>query len=441
MRLQRVTLAIGLAAMAGCTQVGSTGTIAMGPDTYGMRVTSRNLASAAEKGLADATTFCNAMGRQTQLLRTQITNEDYQLVFRCMGSAPTLTPQQTPAVPMLAGVAIPNPNGPVLAGQAFPPNRTVGAATAERLASQARTPIFPVSAPTLNPPAPPPNSMPGLAETPVGQEILRRGRPEPVRMVPQPGPPSMYGAASPPQVQPLAPLTAPGMGMLPSMAPGVMRLPEPEPESRGFFGRLFGSSPPPPGPMNTGMGTLPTSQPPAPAPLFPAGVGSNPFAASAPPAPSAYTPAPVPYAPASPGLFGAPQATPFAAPMAPSVAPLQPLQAPLGLQPVAAPASAPGSFAQPAPLPIAAQPAPLPFVAAQPPRAPEPVALPLTQPPPMAAPPQRSIAPLPLQPLPRLNTDVPTTLPPPTGGADAGRGAGQPVSTEPPGGFWQTNRN
>ena len=317
MRLQQVGLAMGLAALAGCTSTGSTGVVAMGPDMYGMKVVSRNLGGAAEKGLTDATTFCNGMGRQTQLLRTQITSDDYQLVFRCMGSAPVVAPPAPAAVPSIAGMAIPNPNGPVLAGAAFTPPRTVGAATMDRLAAQNRTAIFPVNAPVLANPTPPPGPpLPALGNTPVGSFIGQRGaRPPSFTNTPAPAaayaPPPLSGPTplAAPSYTPMAPLSSPGLP--PAAAP------EPEAQRPGFFGRMFGGSESPRAPALPAVGLTPGFTPVSSAPV---------------------------------GIFQAPPAA--STPLPPSASPLEPLRSPLsgggaGLAPIAAPNPAP--LASPAP--------------------------------------------------------------------------------------------
>ncbi len=388
MRLQQAGLAIALAALAGCTSTQSTGVVAMGPDMYGMKVVSRNLGGAAEKGLSDATTFCNGMGRQTQLLRTQITSDDYQLVFRCMGSAPVVAAPAPVAVPSIAGMAIPNPNGPVLAGPAFMPPRTVGAATMDRLAASNRTAIFPVNPPVLaNPAAPPAPPLPALGSTPVGSFIGQRGaRPPSFANTPAPAP-----SFTPPPLSGPTPLAAPSFTpMAPLSTPAMPPAAEPEAQRPGFFGRMFGAGESPRAPALPQPGLTPGFTP----------VNSAPV-----------------------GIFQAPAPS---APLPPSTSPLQPLRSPLapaggGLPPIAAPAPiaaptgpAPAPLASPAPL------APLP----------EPVAQP-----------SRALPPVPLQPLPRLNTAVPNTLPPPSGLGGAAPTVPQPVSTEPPTTFWQTPRS
>jgi type VI secretion system protein ImpI/type VI secretion system protein len=400
MRLQQVGLAVGLAALAGCTSTASTGVVAMGPDMYGMKVVSRNLAGAAEKGLTDATTFCNGMGRQTQLLRTQITTEDYQLVFRCMGSAPVVVPPPANPVPSIAGMAIPNPNGPVLAGPAFMPPRTVGSATMDRMAAQNRTAIFPTNPPILaNPAAPPSPPLPALGNTSVAPFIGQRGaRPPSYANTPLPA------AYAPPPIGGPSPLAAPSYTpMAPLVSPGrpPAAVPEPEATRPGFFGRLFGSGEAPRSPALPQPGF---NQP-----------GFTPASNSAPL-----------------GIFQTP--TP-AAPLPPSTQPLEPLRSPLGNAPSFTPAFAPGS----APLaPIAAPPA-LQAPALQPLAAPAPLQLaPVPEP---AATPSRALPPVPLQPLPRLSTNVPNTLPPPASLGGAAPTVPQPISTEPPTTFWQTPRN
>ncbi len=410
MRLQQVGLAFGLAALAGCTSTTSTGVVAMGPDMYGMKVVSRDLGSAAEKGLTDATVFCNGMGRQTQLLRTQITSDDYQLVFRCMGSAPVVVPQPANPVPSIAGMAIPNPNGPVLAGPAFIPPRTVPGVTAERLAMQARTPIFPVSPAVLaNPAGPPSPPLPALGNTPVGP-LMSGGRAvRPPSFATQPvAPPGYEGAGSAqPRFVPMAPLASPGLaplaspGFAPLASPGFAPLAAPAPEAEaprpGFFGRLFGSSEAP------RARALPPVEPVSAPPM-----GGGMFPMNAAPA---FSPAPA------------------RAPLPPMGSPLEPLRSPLA--PVAAPVAAPAPLGAPPLFPPAE-----PMATPQPlaPMAPAGLA-------PVAAPPSRALPPVPLQPLPRLSTNVPSTLPPPSSTGGAAPTLPQPVSTEPPTTFWQTPRS
>lgn len=382
MRLRQVGSVMGLAALAACTSTNSTGVIAMGPDTYGMKVASRNLAGAAEKGLTDATTFCNGMGRQTQLLRTQITNDDYQLVFRCMGGPPQLPPRTPAPVPSVAGVPIPDPNAPVLAGAAFAPPRTIAGMTT--MAARQRQAIFPVSPPVIAPAPPPANTMPPLGSTAVAP--LLGGR------IAAPG----YAAAPPPGTYP-SPFASPTL-------PSTMV--EPEAPRRGLFSRLnpFSSDEPAARPAlpQTGGGF---PLPPQPGGVYPLGQGALP------PAPLAPVTAPMEplRSPLAAGTL--PNAPPsFASERLPTAAPIFPTT------PASVPAAAPQPLAAPAPLP--------PVPAAEP----------------VAAPP-RSLPPVPLQPLPRLNTNVPATLPPPSGLGGNAPTVPQAPPTEPPTSFWSTFRN
>lgn len=410
-------MAGGLALLAGCTSVGSSGVIAMGPDTYGMKVTSRNLGGAAEKGLTDATTFCNSQGRQTQLMRTQITNEDYQLIFRCVGGAPQLPAAQPvqPAVPTIAGVPIPNPNAPTLPGPAFTQRPIVPADPI--LARAAARPAIAANGPILLPPAaepPPPRTLPPLGATPLASTLQPLTvRPPSINTPPQPalespvaipaGERSWFSRTlgfwrseeQPTRAEaPLPPAGQAGLPLAPISAPvgGLTGLP-------GSTGQ------PVPPPLPAGNPLLPLQSP------LQAPIGTPALPATSPVLPLS-TPAP-PQVPVPPGLGGAP---------AGRAAPIQ--LRPQSQSEVPAPLAAPAA-AQPAPqLPAAL--APLPASA--------PVPAPL-------APPARRLDEVPLQPLPRLRSDVPATLPPP---APAAAGDLQPVaapSTTPPSAFWETRRN
>jgi hypothetical protein len=90
-------LVAGAALLAGCMSAQSSGVVSLGPDLLGVTVASRNLAGAASRAMGDAAGFCAGLGRQAELLKTEVSPADYRLTFRCNG-----TPQ--PALAGLPGV-------------------------------------------------------------------------------------------------------------------------------------------------------------------------------------------------------------------------------------------------------------------------------------------------------------------------------------------------
>lgn len=90
-------LVAGAALLAGCMSAQSSGVVSLGPDLLGVTVASRDLAGAASRAMGDAAGFCASLGRQTELLKTEVSPADYRLTFRCNG-----VPQ--PALVRLPGV-------------------------------------------------------------------------------------------------------------------------------------------------------------------------------------------------------------------------------------------------------------------------------------------------------------------------------------------------
>ncbi len=121
--------------LAGCGG-GTSGVVAIGPDMFAIETRGRVLSTAVERGLTEATSFCVAQGRQTELLGTRINPDNYQVAFRCAGASTTLVPGSAPIgrVPMATRPSALGPvplsgvgpvGGPVITGQAFaaPPPR------------------------------------------------------------------------------------------------------------------------------------------------------------------------------------------------------------------------------------------------------------------------------------------------------------------------------
>ncbi len=90
-------LVAGTALLAGCMSAQSSGVVSLGPDLLGVTVASRDLAGAASQAMGDAAGFCASLGRQAELLKTEVSPADYRLTFRCNGA-----PQ--PALAGLPGV-------------------------------------------------------------------------------------------------------------------------------------------------------------------------------------------------------------------------------------------------------------------------------------------------------------------------------------------------
>jgi hypothetical protein len=122
-------------ALAGCGTTQTSGVVAIGPDTYAVETRGRALATAVERGLTEATAFCTAQSRQTELLGTRINADSYQVAFRCtggtglagnpgiIGRVPAGYATRNSAlgpIPVSAPLAGGN-RGTVITGQAFPP--------------------------------------------------------------------------------------------------------------------------------------------------------------------------------------------------------------------------------------------------------------------------------------------------------------------------------
>ena len=126
--------------LTGCGTPQTSGIVAIGPDTYAVETRGRALATAVERGLTEATSFCTAQSRQTELLGTRINADSYQVAFRCVGGSgfggsgfagnpgiigrvPAGYGQRNSVlgpIPISAPIASAG-RGPVITGQAFPP--------------------------------------------------------------------------------------------------------------------------------------------------------------------------------------------------------------------------------------------------------------------------------------------------------------------------------
>ena len=131
MRAIGAGLLAGLA-LAGCGSPQTSGIVAIGPDTYAVETRGRALATAVERGLTDATSFCTAQSRQTELLGTRINADSYQVAFRCTGGTGGTGLAGNPGIMgrMPAGFTTRNSSmgpipvasaRPVISGQAFQP--------------------------------------------------------------------------------------------------------------------------------------------------------------------------------------------------------------------------------------------------------------------------------------------------------------------------------
>lgn len=106
-------LVAGAALLAGCMSAQSSGVVSLGPDLLGVTVASRDLAGAASRAMGDAAGFCASLGRQAELLKTEVSPADYRLTFRCNGA-----PQ--PALPGVGGVPAALSSAPVREGNRLP---------------------------------------------------------------------------------------------------------------------------------------------------------------------------------------------------------------------------------------------------------------------------------------------------------------------------------
>ena len=316
-------------ALVGCGTPQTSGIVAIGPDTYAVETRGRQLAPAVERGLTEATSFCTAQSRQTELLGTRINADSYQVAFRCSGG--TGLAGNTGFIGRVpAGIATRNSALgpiPVVSG-----GRTV------------------ISGPAFPPPALPPagfdlgtvGSMPGRPATVTGNPFAQAAPPP---LFSQAAPPPFSQAAPPPFAQSAPPLAT----RQPTFLPPLSSLSTPS--APLAFQAPFAAAP---------AATVPLGSPSPFAPL------QSPLAAQG--AAPAFTPAPAFAAPAAPA-FSAPafSAPAFSAPtgaFAPLASPLAPAAptGPVAFQPLASPASAPPAGFQP--LPGAARPlSPLPPVA------------------------------------------------------------------------------
>lgn len=316
MRAARAGVLSGAVLLLTACGGGTSGIVAIGPDMFAVETRGRVLATAVERGLTEATSFCMGQGRQTELLGTRINADNYQVAFRCTGASTTLAAGSSPIgrVPVatrgsalgpvpLSGVPAAFTGGTVISGQAFPPA----------------------------PPRQPGLEMGTVAAMPV-QPAPVAGNPfvpSVSRFAPAPAPVPVLTAPVAASVPPVGfqPLQSPlGAAPLPMAAPApVVPLAAPAPVS--FEPPRFAE---PPRGRNTRRAE-PATEPPAFMPPAPA-VDSlqplqSPFAGGSPaPAPVA-TPAPLPAA--------APAAAPIFQPLPPAGTGLP--QARSALQPVAAP--------------------------------------------------------------------------------------------------------
>ncbi len=312
-----VMLAGTAMALSGCGNTQTSGVVAIGPDTYAVETRGRALATAVERGLTEATSFCTAQSRQTELLGTRINADSYQVAFRCtggmglagnpgvMGRVPvgygTRNSSMGP-IPISAPVAS-GGRGPVISGPAFPPQApppvgfdlgTVGAVPG-RTATVVGNPF----ATTASAPAAPPlRSLP------------------PVSSLTAPAPASVQASVPPSSPSPFAPLTSPLATGPAISAPAPVFTPAaaPAPAFTPAFTPAPAASAPPPAspafapltsPLTSPLAAAPAAAPaatftPSPAPAFqplsspvpnaPSSGGASPAFSALPPASSALQP-------------------------------------------------------------------------------------------------------------------------------------------------------
>ncbi|RVT99417.1 hypothetical protein EOD42_04835 [Rhodovarius crocodyli] len=190
----------GLGLLTACGNPQTTGIVAIGPDTFAVETRGRDLSTAVERGLTEATSFCAAQSKQTELLGTRINPSNYQVAFRCTGAGFANNPsggvlgrvpagyagRQAPAgyatrQSALGSVPVSNPlpggysNAPVLSGQAFrqapPPPGPLDLGTVGSVpARTANVPGNPFAAPAAAPAA-------GGLNLPPASSILGGGAP------------------------------------------------------------------------------------------------------------------------------------------------------------------------------------------------------------------------------------------------------------------------
>ena len=278
--------------LAGCGNPQTSGIVAIGPDTYAVETRGRSLGTAVERGLTEATSFCTAQSRQTELMGTRINADSYQVAFRCTGGT---------------GLA----NNPGIIGR-------MPAGYATRNSSLGPIPVVSGGRPVISgqafPPPPPPRqgfdmgtvgAMPGRTATVVGNPFAQAPPPPPARL--------------PTSLPPLSSLSSPA-------GPFAFQAP-----------------------MASGASVSGASVPPvAPSPFAPL---QSPL--TAPAAAPAFAPAPVP-AFSAPAF--APRAAPAAAPDFAPAASFAPLQSPLAAPSAASPAPVGPAAFQPLFTPSAAPP-------------------------------------------------------------------------------------
>ena len=118
MRGLRLGIVFGAVVLGGCG-TRSTGVMETAPGTLGVAVSGSSLPAATERGLREATAHCASLGRQTQILGTQMGRDEYQVAFRCTGRVAAAPPQPEPAPQPLPLVLLSPEAAPVLSGEAF----------------------------------------------------------------------------------------------------------------------------------------------------------------------------------------------------------------------------------------------------------------------------------------------------------------------------------
>lgn len=267
-----VMLAGTAMALAGCGSTQTSGVVAIGPDTYAVETRGRALSTAVERGLTEATAFCTAQSRQTELLGTRINADSYQVAFRCSGGTGLAgNPGIIGRVPVgyatrnssLGPIPVSAPlagggRGTVITGQAFPPQAppppglelgTVGALPG-RTATVVGNPFAASAAPaaptlralppvsSLNAPAQPAFQAPVAAAPPVAPSPFApltsplagspaiSPTPAPAFAAPAPAPAFAAPAASPAFAPLTSPLTSP-LAPAPASAPAFQPLSSP----------------------------------------------------------------------------------------------------------------------------------------------------------------------------------------------------------------------
>ncbi len=256
--------------LTGCGNAQTSGIVAIGPDTYAVETRGRALAGAVERGLTEATSFCTAQSRQTELLGTRINADSYQVAFRCVGGGglggsglagnpgiigrvPVGYGQRNSSLgPIPVSAPIASSGGTVIRGQAFPPAQppppgfdlgTVGAIPG-RTATVAGNP-FAQQAPTRQVAAA--SSLPPLSSLPANAAFQA-----PIASAPQGGF-APQASSAPVATSPFQPLQSPlGVG---SPAPASFSAPP-------AFSAVSAPAPAPAfAPLSSPLGATPASAP------------------------------------------------------------------------------------------------------------------------------------------------------------------------------------